>query len=74
MATALRSVGRVSAKTSAFFLCDLQERFREGISHMPAILSVAQRLVGASQAMDIPMFVTEQYPERALRWRSHPQH
>jgi nicotinamidase-related amidase len=61
---ALRSVGRVSAQTSAFFLCDLQERFRTGISHMPAILKVAQRLVAASQIMDIPMFVTEQYPER----------
>jgi hypothetical protein len=33
-----------------FFLCDIQERFAGGIQNWPAVIGVAQRMVGAPLA------------------------
>jgi len=48
MATiAARSLGRLAANRSFFFLCDMQEKFKPTIKYFPEIATVAQRLVRA---------------------------
>lgn len=54
---------RISTKNSALFLCDMQEKFRKTISFYPQILAVSARMLKASQILDIPIVVTEQYPK-----------
>ena len=43
---AARSLGRLAANRSFFFLCDMQEKFKSNIKYFPEIATVAQRLVG----------------------------
>ena len=45
---------------TAFFLCDLQERFKPAIDHFTEIVEVAKRLVSASKILSVPLIVTEQ--------------
>ena len=35
--------------STVFFLCDIQERFAGGIQYWPAVLAVAQRMVGGKR-------------------------
>jgi nicotinamidase-related amidase len=56
-------LGRMSASTSAFFLCDMQDKFRQSIRYFPEIITVAQRMVAAANILEIPVIVTEQYPK-----------
>ncbi|XP_054169159.1 isochorismatase domain-containing protein 2-like [Oppia nitens] len=56
-------VGQLSAKKSALFLCDLQEKFRPMIQYFPAIVEVSRRLLCAAKLLDMPVIVTEQYPK-----------
>lgn len=57
-------LGRLNPSTTAFFLCDVQERFRSIISFMPSVIFVAQRMVAASRLFNIPVVVTEQNPSK----------
>lgn len=56
-------VTRISAKNTALFLCDMQEKFRKTISYYPQILAVSGRMLKAAQILDVPIVVTEQYPK-----------
>jgi len=56
-------IGKVCSETSAFFLCDIQEKFRSGIRYFPEICTVAQRLSVASKHLEIPLIATEHYPK-----------
>eukprot|EP00111_Clytia_hemisphaerica_P016187 TCONS_00047906-protein len=56
-------IGKVAADTSAFFLCDVQDKFRPLIRYFPEICTVANRLSAASKALDIPLVVSEHYPK-----------
>ena len=58
-----RSVGRLKPDTASLFVCDIQERFRNVIKGMPAVIDTSQRLVKAFQALEMPVFVSEQYPK-----------
>eukprot|EP01147_Barroeca_monosierra_P008899 gene8899-1243_t len=58
-----RHVAKVTASSTRFFLCDMQEKFRSTICYFPAILEVNSRLVEASRILNIPLTVTEQYPK-----------
>eukprot|EP01114_Cavostelium_apophysatum_P023845 TRINITY_DN9113_c0_g1_i1.p1 TRINITY_DN9113_c0_g1~~TRINITY_DN9113_c0_g1_i1.p1 ORF type:complete len:201 (-),score=30.68 TRINITY_DN9113_c0_g1_i1:29-631(-) len=62
--TALRA-GRLFPKDSALFVCDVQERFRNVINHMPAVIQTSKFMIKSAQELQIPIVVTEQNP-RAL--------
>lgn len=61
MATS-RSIGKLVKESTAFFLCDIQEKFRPSISYFSEIVVVAQRLLKAAKILDVPVVATEQYP------------
>jgi len=46
-----------------FFLCDIQERFLPVITSVDAVIVNAQRLAKASEILNVPLVVTEQYPK-----------
>ena len=50
----------VSLGKTAFFLCDMQEKFRPAIDHFKEIVEVSKRLTLATNILDIPLIVTEQ--------------
>ena len=45
---------------TAFFLCDMQEKFRPVIDHFKEIIEVQKRLITAANILDVPLVVTEQ--------------
>ncbi|XP_070535627.1 isochorismatase domain-containing protein 1-like [Ptychodera flava] len=59
---ASKTLGNLDTKSTAFFLCDMQEKFRPHIKYFADILTVTQRLVEAAKILKIPVIVTEQYP------------
>ncbi|EDQ91319.1 uncharacterized protein MONBRDRAFT_23596 [Monosiga brevicollis MX1] len=58
-----RAIGKLGTGFTAFFLCDMQERFRDQSHHFAAVATVCNRLTAASKVMNIPLIVTEQYPK-----------
>ncbi|KAJ1649111.1 hypothetical protein IWQ61_009695 [Dispira simplex] len=64
MSAPLRAIGRLHPKTSALFICDIQERFRSHIHAIDSLVSTAQKMIGASNILSIPIYVTEQYSQR----------
>ncbi|KAL7749527.1 hypothetical protein RI367_005082 [Sorochytrium milnesiophthora] len=61
-ATAAR-LGRLSTSSTAFFLCDIQEKFRNLIYEFPHVIATAQKLTDASRVLGVPLIVTEQHPK-----------
>ena len=45
---------------TAFFLCDMQEKFRPAIDHFKEIVEVSRRMVLVSNILNVPLLVTEQ--------------
>ncbi|TRY68851.1 hypothetical protein TCAL_03214 [Tigriopus californicus] len=58
-----RGLGRISASTSALFLCDMQEKFRPMISYFDEVVHNSNRVLHAAKTMSMPALVTEQYPK-----------
>ena len=56
-------IGKVLPKTSALFLCDMQEKFRSTISFYPQIIEVSKRMLQAAHILDMDVVATEQYPK-----------
>ncbi|KAK4971926.1 hypothetical protein LTR28_012801 [Elasticomyces elasticus] len=44
----------------ALFVCDLQEKFRSAIHEYAKVISTTQKMLRASQILDIPVFATTQ--------------
>ncbi|KAK3930407.1 Isochorismatase domain-containing protein 1 [Frankliniella fusca] len=54
--------GLLPEKHTAFFLCDIQEKFRPAMLHFQEIVQAADKLVQTSKILGIPLIVTEQNP------------
>lgn len=68
MASTMKSLGRLIPSKSSLFLCDMQEKFRPMISYFPQIVQNSNKVLNAAQIMDIPTFVTEQYPKVTISY------
>ncbi|XP_026953232.1 isochorismatase domain-containing protein 2 isoform X3 [Sagmatias obliquidens] len=62
MAAVRPGLGRIIPGSSILFLCDMQEKFRH-VSFFPQIVSVAARMLKVAQLLDVPVALTEQYPQ-----------
>jgi len=60
---ALRGLGKINPKTSAVFLCDMQEKFRPMISHFDQVAHNSNRILNAAKIFEMPVMATEQYPK-----------
>ncbi|KAJ3092622.1 Isochorismatase domain-containing protein 1 [Quaeritorhiza haematococci] len=63
VARSLAKIARPTPSTTAFLLCDIQERFRGLIYQYPLVINTASKMVQASKILDIPLVVTEQNPK-----------
>jgi len=63
MAVAAGKLAKALPKNSALLLCDMQEKFRPMISYYPQIIQTSARLLQAAKMLEMPVVVTEQYPE-----------
>jgi len=59
----VRSLGRIHTKTSAVFICDVQDKFRSMISHFNEVAHNSNRVLNAAKIMEMPVLATEQYPK-----------
>lgn len=53
----------LSANSTYFFLCDMQEKFRPTIKYFPEIITVSSKMVQVANILEIPVICTEQYPK-----------
>ena len=56
-----RLVGKLHPESTAFLLCDIQERFRSLIFRGETIIRTAQYMTSVAKALDIPVVATQQY-------------
>ena len=63
-----RRLGLIASRSSALFLCDMQENFRKSISYYPQIIEVSSRMLAAAKLVDMPVIVTEQFPKGGYLW------
>ena len=59
----MAAIVRLKPERCVFLLCDVQERFRGLITKFDAVVTGAQRMLGACNELRIPVLVTEQYPK-----------
>jgi len=62
-AVAKRMIGKLSPKSTAMLLCDVQDRFRPIIHNSETVISNSRLLTSACDILDIPVVITEQYPK-----------
>ncbi|XP_060032387.1 isochorismatase domain-containing protein 2 [Erinaceus europaeus] len=62
MAAVRPGLGRLHPGSTILFLCDMQEKFRH-VAYFPQIVSVAARMLKVARLLDMPVVVTEQYPQ-----------
>ncbi|GAC77291.1 mitochondrial associated endoribonuclease MAR1 [Moesziomyces antarcticus T-34] len=65
MAGAAFRTARIELPKTAFFLCDMQERFRTAIANFDLITNTSARMLKAASILDVPVFTTEQNPKVA---------
>lgn len=56
-----RSVGKLSPHTCAFFLCDIQDRFRPLIYNSQTVINTANYLTSMASELSVPVIATQQY-------------
>jgi nicotinamidase-related amidase len=59
----VKRLGNLKLEETAFFMCDMQERFKPAVKYFSEILEVSRRLVEGTKILNIPLVVTEQYPK-----------
>ncbi|TPX55641.1 hypothetical protein PhCBS80983_g05159 [Powellomyces hirtus] len=60
---AARPLLPLKPSSTAFLVCDIQERFRDHIWNYPHVISTATKMLDAATLLDIPVIVTEQNPK-----------
>ncbi|KAG8228453.1 hypothetical protein J437_LFUL009104 [Ladona fulva] len=55
--------GSLPDKQTIFFMCDIQEKFRNVALYFNEMITSANKLVETSRILGIPLVVTEQYPK-----------
>ncbi|KAG8817949.1 hypothetical protein FRC19_010982 [Serendipita sp. 401] len=65
MATVQLMLKQRSLIKPAFFVCDIQERFRSAIYGFPALVQTSKRMIEFARLLKVPVIATEQNP-RAL--------
>ncbi|KWU46769.1 Isochorismatase hydrolase [Rhodotorula sp. JG-1b] len=65
MSAAAARIHRLVPSRTAFFLCDLQERFRLVVHSYPSVLATAEKMIKAAMIMEIPVIATQQAPKAA---------
>merc|ERR1712093_320794 len=63
MASPVRRVAKVVPGKTAFFLCDIQERFCLVIHAYPSVIQTAEKMLKAAKLLDVPVIATEQNPK-----------
>ncbi|KAI8855336.1 Isochorismatase-like protein [Chytridium lagenaria] len=64
MSSAIARPGlKIPQATTAFFLCDIQEKFRPLIWNYSHVVNTASKMISASKILNIPLIVTEQNPK-----------
>lgn len=58
-----RVPARLEKKKCALIVVDVQERFRDLIHGMDGVIAACSRLIRFCDRLDIPIIVTEQYPQ-----------
>ncbi|KAJ2857300.1 hypothetical protein GGI22_003549, partial [Coemansia erecta] len=59
--SSVRKLSQLNANSTAFLLCDIQEKFRPRIHAFENLVQVAKKMSKASQILNVPLIVTEQY-------------
>ncbi|GAA6040965.1 hypothetical protein JCM8097_000515 [Rhodosporidiobolus ruineniae] len=62
MSTAKR-IAKIAPNKTAFFVCDIQERFRLVIHSYPSVIHTAEKMLKAAKLLDVPVIATEQSPK-----------
>lgn len=63
MAAARASLGQIFPESSILFLCDMQEKLRDRVLYFPQIVSMAARMLKVARILNVPVLLTEQYPQ-----------
>ncbi|XP_077292397.1 isochorismatase domain-containing protein 2-like [Arctopsyche grandis] len=58
----LLRLGFLEASRTIFLACDVQEAFRKSMSNFNTLVLVANRMSAASKILNVPLYVSEQYP------------
>ncbi|KAL9936963.1 hypothetical protein V8E36_004198 [Tilletia maclaganii] len=59
----MAAVTRISARSTAVFVCDMQERFRTAIHGFDHVVNASAKVLCAAQILQLPVFTTEQNPK-----------
>lgn len=63
MAAVRASLGQIFPESSILFLCDMQEKLRDRVLYFPQIVSMAARMLKVARILNVPVLLTEQYPQ-----------
>ena len=58
-----RRLGKLDARHTAVFVCDIQERFASSIAHFDTIVENTERILKVVNMLGLPTIATEQYPK-----------
>nr|CDI55702.1 conserved hypothetical protein [Melanopsichium pennsylvanicum 4] len=63
MAGATFRTAHIELNKTAFFLCDMQEKFKTVIANFDLITNTSARMLKAANILQVPVFTTEQNPK-----------
>ena len=61
--SSVAGIRRMTAQSTVFMVCDVQERFASVIYQFPALVHTSTFMAASARVLGVPMLVTEQYPK-----------